>query len=172
MTDPPEEILRRNLWQALGLLFPGTIISYRTALEHRPGRDGTVFLTGSYNRRVELPGMHVVLVRGPGPLVGDVPLVQPLWYASHARAFLESLRPSRTRKGIARGVRRREIEARVEHILQTGGASELNALRDQARAIASPLGAEHEYRVLDDIIGTLLGTRAVDLRTTGDSRAS
>ncbi len=163
MTDLPEEIVRRNLWQALGFLFPGTIISHRTALEHRPAHDGTVFLTGSYDRRVELPGMHVVLVRGPGPLAGDMPFVQSLWYASRARAFLESLRPSRTRKGVARGVPRREIEARLERMLLTAGASELNALRDQARAIAAPLGADSEQRVLDDIIGTLLSTRDADL---------
>src|SRR5207244_2421517 len=59
MVEEPEAIVRRNLWQVVSLLFPGTVLSHRTALEMRPTPGGTVFLTGRSNRVVGLPGLRV-----------------------------------------------------------------------------------------------------------------
>lgn len=163
MTDAPETIIRRNLWRVISLLGPGSVISHRTALEMKPAEDGSVFLTAGYDRRVDLPGLRLRLVEGPGPLEGDTPLFD-LHIASRARSLLEVLKPSRARNGaVARGVPRPQVEELLERELVAGGEDRLNAFRDQARALAPSLDAEEELETLDGIIGALLGTRKTAL---------
>lgn len=102
MTDPPAAIIRRNLWRVVSLLAPGSVISYRTALEMMPAEDGTVFLTAGYDRRLEVHGLRLRLVPGPGAIEGDTRLFD-LHLASRARALLEVLKLSRARGTVARG---------------------------------------------------------------------
>lgn len=159
MTDEPEAIVRRNLWPAVSLLAPGTVIGYRTALEMAPAADGTVFLTGTTRKgQVEVPGITLRLIPGPGPLEGDQPLFN-LHIASRPRALLEVLKPSRARATVARGLPRSRVEEELERELRIVGEDRLNRIRDQARVIAPVLEAEREFAVLDGIIGALLGTR-------------
>ena len=159
MTDAPEAIVRRNLWPAVSLLAPGTVIGYRTALEMAPASDGTVFLTGTTRSgHIGLPGITLRLIPGPGPLEGDQPLFN-LHVASRPRALLEVLRPSRARTTVARGLPRARVEAELERELQIVGEERLNRIRDQARAIAPALDAEREFAALNGIIGALLGSR-------------
>lgn len=172
-TDHVEVIVHRNRWQIVSLLYPGTVVSYRTAVEGRPADDGTVFLTGNYNKfDNSLPGLTISMRKGPGPLEGDRQFVGELWIASRARQFLEVLKPSRSRKTVARGLERDEVETRLERLLQQAGSDALNALRDQARNIASALSATAELETLDSIIGTLLGTREAEISSpTAHARA-
>ena len=165
MVDKPEEIIRRNLWQVVGLLLPGSVVGHRTALDGRPSPEGTVFLTGSYSRTHSLPGLTVRQVEGPGPLPGDQPFIQNLWLASRARAFLESLRPTRASATGTRGLPISEVEDRIETIIRTGGEKEANKLRDHAGEISEVLGAKEEKRTLDGIIGAMLRTRKADLES-------
>jgi hypothetical protein len=159
MTDEPEAIVRRNLWPAVSLLAPGAVIGYRTALEMAPATDGTVFLTGTTRKgQLELPGITLRLIPGPGPLEGDQPLFN-LHIASRPRTLLEVLKPSRARATVARGLPRARVEEELERELRIVGEDRLNRIRDQARAIATVLDAEREFAVLDGIIGALLGTR-------------
>lgn len=159
VNDDPSDVVGRNRWQIVALLFPGAVVSHRTALEGQPAPDGSVFLTGTYDRLVELPGLTVSLRKGPGPLDGDQAFVGRLWMASEARAFLEVLAPSRARRTVSRGLARPEVEDRLERKLRQGGPEALNRIRDRAREIAEQLGREPELRILDELIGTLLGTR-------------
>jgi hypothetical protein len=165
VSDDPAAVIRRNLWEVVGLLFPDTVVGYRTALEAKPSPEGTVNLVGRYDRMLELPGLTVRQIKGPGHLTGDRPFMGRLWLASRARAFLESLRPSRATAAGARGLIREEIERRIERIVRVSGEKEANALRDQARAIVTDLGAEEEFRTLTDIIGSVLGSQS-GLRTS------
>ena len=159
MTDEPKAIVRRNLWPAVSLLAPGTVIGYRTALEMAPAADGTVFLTGTTRKgQVEVPGITLRLIPGPGPLEGDQPLFN-LHIASRPRALLEVLKPPRARATVARGLPRSRVEEELERELRIVGEDRLNRIRDQARVIAPVLEAEREFAVLDGIIGALLGTR-------------
>lgn len=160
VSDDPAAVIRRNLWEVVGLLFPDTVVGYRTALEGKPSPEGTVNLVGSYDRMLELPGLRVRQIKGPGHLKGDTPFMGRLWLASRARAFLESLRPSRATVAGARGLLREEIERRIERMVRVSGEEEANALRDQARAIAPDLGAEEELQALNDIIGSVLGSQS------------
>jgi hypothetical protein len=82
---------------------------------------------------------------------------------STARALLENMRPSRARSGAARTLKRGEIEAWLDQFLRNSGKDRLNALRDQLKAIAPALKLGDAAAQLDDIIGTLLGTREAHL---------
>jgi hypothetical protein len=163
MKDDPGEIIRRELWRAISLLAPGSVISARTALEMKPAEDGTIFLTtGSSPRTIALPGLTARFLKGPGPLPGDIPLLD-IFIASRPRAILEALRPSRARKTVSRGLPRKSIEALLERDLASAGEGRLNQIRDDARKLASSLDAEEEFAILDQTIGALLGTRTATL---------
>jgi hypothetical protein len=159
LTDVPEAIIGRNLWQVIGLLFPGAVVSHRTALTQKPTPGGTVFLTGAYDRTLRLPGTTVRILRGPGPLEGDGSYVGALYMASESRALLECLSLSRVRSTEASVVARAEVEEILERRFSFKGEAWINQVRDHARAIAPQLGLQGAYTKLDTIIGALLGTR-------------
>lgn len=172
----PADALRRH-WQAVVAgYFPGSVIGFRTALEGKPGPQGEVFVTGHLRRVIHLDGLHINAVEGPGPLVGDMPLPHGLFWASRARALLESARPSRARRQARRGLRNEELETWLERFLAIEGEARLNALRDQMCQLATePPGDESNvpplpdstdaFSRLDTIIGALLGTRGAQLST-------
>ncbi len=139
LTDQLDVVVRRNLWQIVGLLFPNCVIAHRTALEARPSVDGVVFLAAPYTRTVTLPGLVIRLIKGPGQLPGDRPFVGELWYASRERAILENLKPTRTRSTTARAVTRQEVEEYLDRLLRTSGEETLYQLRDKSRAITADL---------------------------------
>jgi hypothetical protein len=162
LRDEPEKIVRQHLWPIVALYFPGALIADRTALENGPAPDGSIFLVGSSRKSIELPGLHLYVRPGHPPLIDDLPFVGGLRLSCPARAFLENLRPSRgpyKKEGVTRALTRREIEERLEGMLQRGSEQTLNRLRDDAKRIAPALGLEKEAAELDGLIGTLLGSR-------------
>ncbi|HEV7589148.1 MAG TPA: Fic family protein [Longimicrobium sp.] len=165
VTDPPEVVVRRNLWQIIGLLFPDAVVSHRTALDGRPTPGGSVFLTGPYARIVRLPGLRIRQIPGPGPLEGDNRFIQSLWLASSARAILECLRARRVRGLESPSMPRADIEERLDRLIRFSGEDEANALRDRACAIAPELEAEEASDELRALVGALLGTRSAVLAT-------
>jgi hypothetical protein len=166
--EPAEQLVRRRWYEVAALYFPGAVIVDRSAVLARPTEDGSLFLdigSGPTNpRAVALPGLTLRPRNGPGPIEGDVRFIG-LHMSSQARAALENLRPSRARTGVARTLRREEIEQWLDRIARARGASSLNELRDRAREIASALGAEARFDELERLIGALLGTRDAPLRT-------
>ncbi len=160
LEDPPEKIVRDNLYEILGGLFPKFVLSHRTALEGKPSADWEVFLTGSYPRSVPLPGVTVKVIKGPRAGAADKPFMGNLFIASEPRAFLENLQRTRRGESAAKAVGRKELEERLERILRLRGESALNRLRDGARRAAKELGFPGEFKTLDAIIGALLKTKA------------
>jgi hypothetical protein len=72
------------------------------------------------------------------------------------------MRPTRRpyKKGhVSRTLSRVEVEERLDDMLRLGSEQTLGRLRDDARRIAPLLGLEKEASQLDDLIGTLLGSR-------------
>lgn len=159
LKDRPEQIVRRNLWPLVAAYLPGALIADRTALENRPASDGSVFLIADHKRDIVLPGVTLRPRKGPAPLESDRPFIGGLHLSSPARAFLENMRPSRAREGVARTLSRREIEERLDEMLRHSGEATLLRLRDEAGAIAKPLGLTDEFLRLDTLVGALLGTR-------------
>ena len=165
--------MQRNLWPLVDSYLPGALIADRTALENRPAADGSVFLIADHKRDIALPGVTLRPRKGPPPLETDRPFIGSLRLASPARAFLENMRPSRARSGVARTLSRREIEERLDEILRQSGEPAIQRLRDDARSIANQLDIADEFQNLDTLIGSLLGTREMRLASpVGIARAA
>jgi fido (protein-threonine AMPylation protein) len=164
LQDPPEDIIKRNLWHLTGELLPGAVVSHRTALELKPVQD-TIFVTDDVGGKLVLPGLTIIRTKGPGPLDGDRPFMNGLFLASRPRAFLENLQDSRSRAFLSKGLKRAEFESRLSRIAREDPANGLNIIRDEARRIAPLLSAEREFEILDGIIGAMQGTREAALQT-------
>jgi hypothetical protein len=78
---------------------------------------------------------------------------------SEARRLLENLKPSRERLGPSRTAGREEVEKHVDGVLATHREEGLRDIRAMAERIAPALKAKEELNILQDIIGTVLGTR-------------
>ncbi|MBI1891156.1 MAG: Fic family protein [Burkholderiales bacterium] len=148
--------LRRERVRLLAALFPKAVISYRTAFESVINGD-EMFLAYGYHRVVELPGVRIHLVKGPGPQPGDAQSHTGIYIASTPRMFLDNL--SIDRSGRHRNAPINKLEEKLIDILHIKGAAALNDLRDQAKAIAPALGRTREAALFDKMIGNLLGTR-------------
>ena len=167
LTEPDELLIKRHAWFIVKELFPGSVIVDRTALEHRPASDGSVFIISKKKRAVFLPGLSIFPRKGPGPLEEDKPFMEKLFLSCPARAYLENLCKRRTRPGnVSRTLSRKEVEDRLENLLQGAGTDALQILRDEAKKIAPLLGLEKEFKILNGLIGTLLGTRSVRISSS------
>lgn len=165
MKEDESALVRRHLWSIVAEYFPNAIIADRTALEQRPASDGSVFIISDAGGDVELPGIRLRPRRGHGLLTGDYPRGAGLFCSSPARAYLENMRKSRARSGVARTLKRNELEDRLEEIVRGGGETGLNHLRDQVRQLAPELGMEAQAAEFDTLCGTLLGTRDAKLKS-------
>jgi hypothetical protein len=52
LTDLPEKIIRRNIFFILGQLYPGALLSHRSALEFKPTTNNHIYLTFSYTKNI------------------------------------------------------------------------------------------------------------------------
>jgi fido (protein-threonine AMPylation protein) len=164
LKEPPEVLVRRHAWFLVEELFPAAVIVDRTALEHRPAADGSIFIVSQKKRPIILPGLSIHPRKGHGPLEDDKPFMEGLYLSSPARAYLENMRPSRSRKEfVSRTLQKNELEEKLETLLQSAGPEALKTLRDHVRRIAPLLRLEKEAKALDALIGTLLGTRKAPL---------
>ncbi|MBT2559257.1 Fic family protein [Hymenobacter sp. ISL-91] len=173
LTTPPAVLVRKNWLPIIQHLFPGAIISHRSQLEGQPTGDGHLFLTYKYTRNVELPGLTVHLLEGPGPQPGDAPFGGgDILFASEARGLLENLQPARVRKGgVSKALPIETVEERLEMVLRVRGEAGLNALRDQARDVATALNWPDELAALQRIVGALLTTHSIKVLSSPVARA-
>lgn len=166
LDDKPEAIVKRNLWQIISLLVPNALVADRTAIELKPSSDGSIFIISERKRDIELPGVTIRTRKGHKPLPSDKPFLEGLYLSSFARSFLENMRISRPRKGeVSRTLSKEQLEEKLDAILRKSGDDELKKLRDEARKISKKLGLEKEQKRLDDLVGTLLGTKEVKLKS-------
>jgi len=159
LTDTPENIVRRNLFSIIGQLYPGALISHRSAFELRPSTEGHFYLTYSYTKNISLPGIVLHLAAGPKSTGKDIPFLDGLFISNPPRAYLENLQLGYVRNGVSKCIPQAQLEEKLEKKLLANGEKELNRLRDEAREIAGPLQMEREFNLLDRIIGAILSTR-------------
>lgn len=164
--DSPGEIIQRNLFEVLSLLYPGAMMSHRSAFEFEPTRAGHIFLTYSYTKKVKLPGLTLRFLEGPEPVEGDRFFSGQLRVSQEARAFLENLQPSRGAGPETKILPFPLIEEKLETIIRTNGEEAVNKLRDRARELAELLGMKKEFHRLDALIGALLSTRDAGVLST------
>lgn len=171
MTDTPESIVGRNLYKIIGQLYPGALISHRSAFELRPSAEGHFYLTHAYTKNITLPGVTLHLIAGPKPIDIDIPYLDGLFISNPARAYLENLQLGYVRNGISKCLPQADLEQRLQKKLLANGENELNRLRDQARKIAADLKMENEFRLLDKIIGAILSTRDAETLQSESAKA-
>lgn len=135
---------------------PGGVVSHVSAMTSGVQQNGILTLShpSQYRKTIELPGLRLILLRGPGPLAGDLALSNSgLYWASRTRQLLENLgRKAPTKAG------RDAVEQNLIGILNASGERTLNQIRDEAAALSEPLGRQAEENVLRSLIGALLGT--------------
>lgn len=159
LDEPVEGIIRRNLFQILGNLYPGTMLSHRSAFEFQPTKTGQLFLTTSYTKKVSLPGIMLQFLEGHPPIDGDNKFSGELYASQKARAFLENLQASKKLGSVSKCLSLPEIEERLEQIIRVNGEDEINKVRDQARAISKQLDMPKEFERLNRMISALLTTK-------------
>jgi hypothetical protein len=162
-SDPDELIVRRNLFEILAKLYPGAIISHRSAFEFKPTDAGHIFLSYKYTKKVVYPGITVRLLEGPEPIEGDALFSGNLYVSQQARVFLENLQMSKRPGPTSKTLTLPEIEEKLEQIVRIQGEEELNSLRDRARKLSKVLDMGREFLALDSIIGALLSTRKTNI---------
>jgi len=164
--DDPEVIVKRNWYYLLKEYYPDALIADRTALENRSSEDGSVFIISDKKRNTDLPGITFNPRKGHGPLESDLSFINDLYITSEPRTLLENMRPSRARKSsVSRTLSREEMEEKLDKLFRLKGDDYVNQIRDKARDIAKVLDMMYEFRQLDDLIGSLQGTRETELKT-------
>ncbi|MGE4241478.1 Fic family protein [Ramlibacter sp.] len=163
-------LVARERNRVLAGLFPGAVIGFRSAFAGGIPVDDVIHLSYTYHRTVQLPGLTVVLVKAAGRAPGDMPISgRELYFPSSPRLLLENLTTSRSRIHKAAG--REAVEERLLTICDSRGESHLLELRDQARGLAAELALEREFKLLDGLIGSVLGTRSTHKLTTKAGKA-
>lgn len=166
---PAEEwpaLVARERIRILAALFPGAVIAYRSAFDGGlPSADGVIYLSYTYLRKAQLPGLEIQLMPGPSQCPGDAPMGgRNFYFPSNARSLLENLTVSRGR--VHKSVGPAQVEERLIGICEARGEEALVALREQARALAPTLKLDREFLVLDGLIGSVLCTRKAPMTTT------
>jgi hypothetical protein len=157
--DSPENIIRRNLFPILGHLYPGAVLSHRSAFEFAPTPSNQIFVTYKYTKKVRLPGITIRFLQGPQAIAGDTSFSGELMVSQRERTFLENLQTSRQAGADSKILAYPQLEEKLEKIVRVNGEAALNELRDRARALSEELGMEKEFVKLNKIISALLATR-------------
>lgn len=157
--DTDEIIIKRNLFSILGNLYPGALLSHRSAIEFRPTTTGQIFVTYTYTKKIELPGITIRFMEGIGAIEGDNSFSGELFVSQQERAFLENLQPSRKSGPESKTILISELENKLEKIVQVKGEEGLNQIRDKAKVIADKLGMQSEFEKLNKLISALLSTQ-------------
>lgn len=171
MPCPPGDIIKRNIFSILGHLYPGAVLSHRSAFEFKPTSTGQLFVTYKYTKKIKLPGVTLNFQKGSGPIPGDNPFSGALYVAQRPRAFLENLQSSRKTGPDSKTLPSPMIEEKLEQIIRVNGEEELNTLKDNARKIALELGMHKAFEKLNLLISALLTTHSSKILTSPVAKA-
>ncbi|ELV7525257.1 Fic family protein [Flavobacterium psychrophilum] len=164
--ETAEIIIRRNIFTILGKLYPGAVVSHRSALEFKPTSANQIFVTYTYTKKIELPGITIRFMEGLPAIEGDNPFSGELFVSQQERAFLENLQSSRQVGPTSKTITLPEIENKLEQIVQVKGEEGLNQFRDKAREIAEKLEMQSEFEKLNKLISALLTTKPSKILTS------
>lgn len=110
MNGPVEAIIKRNLFKILGNLYPGKLLSHRSAFEFQATKTRQIFLTTSYTKKITLPGVTLQFLEGASPIEGDNKMSGELFVSQRPRAFLENLQASKKAGSASKCLSLPEIE--------------------------------------------------------------
>lgn len=155
--EAPKNIIKRNIFSIIENLYPGAVLSHRSAFEFEPTKEERLYLTYKYSKKIELPGITLCLLEGQKAIEGDHFFSGKLMVSQRERALLENLQVSRV--SYSKTLSAPEIEEKLEKVIQVNGIEALNQLRNRAKEIAETLNMHKEYKRLDKIIEALLHPR-------------
>lgn len=170
-TEEDSAIVKRNIWIIIGRLFPGAVLSHRSAIEFKPTSTGNIFATYSYTKNIKYPGITIRFLEGGKNLSGDNMLTDGLYVSQLERALLENLQVSRQSGPDSKTLPLPAIEEKLEEVIRVKGEAALNEIRDKAKMIASALDMEGEYQNLTKIISSLLTTNTPKILTSPRAKA-
>ena len=159
LEEAPSEIIKRNILEILGNLYPGAVLSHRSAFEFKPTVTNNIFVTYSYTKKIKLPGVTINFLEGKSAVEGDNKLFGELYVSSKERAFLENLQITKKIGPDSKTLSIPQIEEKLDDILRIHGEEELNRIRDKARELSAVLTMQKEYELLNKIIGALFSTK-------------
>lgn len=87
----PSDIIKRDILEIIGNLYPGAVLSHRSAFEFKPTSTNNIFITYDYTKKIKLPGVTINFLEGKGAIEGDNKIFGNLYASSKERAFLENL---------------------------------------------------------------------------------
>jgi len=157
--EAPSVIVKRNILEILGKLYPEAVLSHRSAFEFKPTSTNNLFVTYTYTKKIKLPGITINFLEGKGPVDGDNKMIGELYVASEPRRFLENLQITKKTGPDSKTLSISQIEEKLDDILRIKGEEGLNSLRDKARDLSKILEMEKEYELLNKIIGALFTTK-------------
>ena len=166
LNESEDIIIKRNIFSILGKLYPGAVLSHRSALEFKPTAANQIFVTYTYTKKIELPGITIRFMEGSPAIEGDNPFAGELFVAQQERAFLENMQTSRQVGPTSKTLTLPEIENKLEQIVQVKGEEGLNKFRDKAREIAEKLEMQSEFEKLNKLISALLTTKPSKILTS------
>jgi len=159
LEEAPSAIVKRNILEILGNLYPEAVLSHRSAFEFRPTATNKLFVTYTYTKKIKLPGITINFLEGKGPIDGDNKMIGELYVASEPRRFLENLQITKKTGPDSKTLSIPQIEEKLDDILRIKGEEGLNILRDKARDLSKFLDMQKEYELLNKIIGALFTTK-------------
>ncbi len=157
--ETPSVIVKRNIFEILGNLYPDAVLSHRSAFEFKPTSTNKLFVTYTYTKKIKLPGITINFLEGKGPVAGDNKMIGELYVASEPRRFLENLQITKKTGPDSKILSIPQIEEKLDDILRIKGEEGLNSLRDKARELSKILDMQKEYELLNKIIGALFTTK-------------
>ena len=165
-SDPDAHVIRRNWIPVLAKSFSGAVVVDRSAKSGSPDADDHLYIDHASRHPLVLPGLTIVPRVGPGPLPGDQAL-DGFHLSSQARALLDNVAGTG-----ARYLSREEVETWIAEIATRNGEVRLNAIRDDARALASLTDRSTAFARLSAIISAALSTGPAEEVVTRALKAS
>lgn len=171
MEEEPEDIIKRNIFAIIGHLYPGALLSHRSAFEFRPTSTGNLFLTYTYNRKAALPGVVLNITKGELNIEGDNLFTDGLYVSQKERAMLENFQQSRKPGPDSKTLTIPELEEKLEQIILVKGEEGLNSFRDRAKDLADQLGMKLEFERMNKLVSAMLATKPAKLLSSPIARA-
>jgi len=140
-------------------LYPGAVLSHRSAFEFRPTDTNKIFITYNYTKKIKLPGVTINFLEGKGAVEGDNKIFGDLYASSIERAFLENLQMTKKVGPDSKTLGIPQIEEKLDDVLRINGEDGLNRIRDKARELSKTLDMNREFELLNKIIGDLYATK-------------
>lgn len=161
-TLPPEAVARHHCLAVVAHVWPGAVISDRSAFSGGRPAEGWLFVRHPNPARrsnLRLPGVTISVEDGPGSLPGDMPMPHGLHLSGVARGLVENVTspgPAPTGRP-ARAAGTEAVEDRMDALARDGGAGRVRNVLSELDVIKGSFGhapVETVRRRLAELLGT------------------